>query len=65
MATVPLCGGCDAFGHGRLIRHGILGFHGANWHCPVPSLLLGLMLRKPVIRFNDWVIRNLENTKVM
>ena len=31
----------------------------------VPSLLLGLMLRKPVIRFNDWVIRNLENTKVM
>lgn len=26
----------------------------------VPSLLLGLMLRKPVIRFNDWVIRNLE-----
>ncbi|PWG65949.1 YhgE/Pip domain-containing protein [Bifidobacterium callitrichidarum] len=31
----------------------------------VPSLLLGLMLRKPVIRFNDWVIRNLESTKVM
>lgn len=31
----------------------------------VPSLLLGLMLRKPVIRFNDWIIRNLESTKVM
>lgn len=31
----------------------------------IPSLLLGLMLRKPVIRFNDWVIRNLESTKVM
>ncbi|KAA8825068.1 YhgE/Pip domain-containing protein [Bifidobacterium reuteri] len=31
----------------------------------VPSLLLGLLLRKPVIRFNDWIIRNLESTKVM
>lgn len=31
----------------------------------IPSLLLGLMLRKPVIRFNDWIIRNLESTKVM
>lgn len=31
----------------------------------VPSLLLGLMLRKPVIRLNDWIIRNLESTKVM
>ncbi|KFI48112.1 YhgE/Pip domain-containing protein [Bifidobacterium biavatii] len=31
----------------------------------VPSLLLGLVLRKPVIRLNDWIIRNLESTKVM
>ncbi|KAB7786768.1 YhgE/Pip domain-containing protein [Bifidobacterium cebidarum] len=31
----------------------------------IPSLLLGLMLRKPVIRLNDWIIRNLESTKVM
>lgn len=31
----------------------------------VPSLLLGLLLRRPVIRFNDWIIRNLESTKVM
>ncbi|WP_055426751.1 YhgE/Pip domain-containing protein [Bifidobacterium aesculapii] len=31
----------------------------------VPSLVLGLVLRKPVIRLNDWVIRNLESTKVM
>ena len=31
----------------------------------IPSLLLGLVLRKPVIRLNDWVIRNLESTVVM
>lgn len=31
----------------------------------VPSLLLGLVLRKPVIRLNNWVIRNLESTKLM
>ncbi|KAB7789519.1 YhgE/Pip domain-containing protein [Bifidobacterium leontopitheci] len=31
----------------------------------LPALLLGLVLRKPVIRFNDWIIRNLESTKVM
>ena len=31
----------------------------------IPSLLLGLMLRKPVIRLNNWIIRNLESTKVM
>ncbi|PLS29190.1 YhgE/Pip domain-containing protein [Bifidobacterium parmae] len=31
----------------------------------VPSLVLGLVLRKPVIRLNDWIIRNLESTKVM
>ncbi|MBW3088326.1 YhgE/Pip domain-containing protein [Bifidobacterium sp. 82T24] len=31
----------------------------------IPSLLLGLVLRKPVIRLNDWIIRNLESTKLM
>ena len=31
----------------------------------IPSLLLGLVLRKPVIRLNNWVSRNLESTKVM
>ncbi len=31
----------------------------------IPSLLLGLVLRKPVIRLNTWVSRNLESTKVM
>ncbi|NEG55235.1 YhgE/Pip domain-containing protein [Bifidobacterium platyrrhinorum] len=31
----------------------------------MPSLVLGLVLRKPVIHLNDWIIRNLESTKVM
>ena len=31
----------------------------------LPSLLLGLVLRAPVMRLNTWVIRNLESTKVM
>ena len=31
----------------------------------IPSLLLGLVLRKPVIRLNNCVSRNLESTKVM
>ena len=31
----------------------------------VPSLLLGLVLRKPVIKLNDWVEEKLESTKLM
>ena len=31
----------------------------------IPSLLLGLLLRKPVIRLNTWISHNLELTKVM
>ncbi len=31
----------------------------------VPALLLGLLLRKPVIRLNEWVEHKLESTKVM
>ena len=31
----------------------------------IPSLLLGLVLRKPTIRLNNWIIHNLERTKVM
>ncbi len=31
----------------------------------VPSLLLGLLLRKPVISLNEWVEHKLESTKVM
>ena len=65
MAIVPLCSGRDAFGNGRIIWYGILGLHGKLALFLVPSLLLGLLLRRPVIRFNDWIIRNLESTKVM
>ena len=31
----------------------------------IPSLLLGLILRKPVIRLNEWIEKNLESTKIM
>ena len=31
----------------------------------LPSLLLGLVLRRPVIRLNNWVLRRLESTHVM
>lgn len=31
----------------------------------VPVLLLGLVLRRPMIRFNAWVVRSLESTKLM
>ena len=31
----------------------------------IPFLLLGLVLRRPVIRLNEWVERKIESTKVM
>ena len=31
----------------------------------VPALLLGLVLRKPVMRLNEWVEEKLESTKLM
>ena len=31
----------------------------------VPAILLGLVLRRPVIRLNEWVERKIESTKVM
>ena len=31
----------------------------------IPSLLLGLVLRRPVIRLNDYVLRKLAETKVV
>ena len=31
----------------------------------VPSLLLGLILRRPVIKVNEWFDRKLEETKLM
>ena len=31
----------------------------------VPSLILGLVLRRPVIRLNDWVLKKLDETKFL
>lgn len=31
----------------------------------VPSLLLGLLLRKPVVRLNHWIEEKIESTKLM
>lgn len=31
----------------------------------VPSLILGLFLRKPVISLNQWIVRKVESTKLM
>jgi putative membrane protein len=30
-----------------------------------PSLVLGLVLRRPVIRLNDWVLAKLDETKFL
>lgn len=55
------------------MRSAIAGLYGADFWIAlvkllaflVPSLILGLLLRKPVIRLNHWVERKLENTKLM
>ena len=31
----------------------------------VLSLILGLLLRKPVVRLNNWINEKLESTKIM
>ncbi len=31
----------------------------------VPALLLGLVLRRPIIRLNEWIEEKLESTKIM
>ena len=31
----------------------------------LPCLLLGLILRKPVVRLNGWFVKKLEDTKLM
>ena len=31
----------------------------------LPSLALGLLFRRPVIRANNWIIEKLEETKLM
>jgi len=49
------------------------GYYDATWAMEmatllayiIPCLLLGLLLRKPVVRLNDWFIRKLEDTKLM
>ena len=49
------------------------GYYDATWATEMamllayilPCLLLGLVLRKPVVRLNDWFIRKLEDTKLM
>ena len=30
-----------------------------------PLLLLGLLLRKPLVRFNQWYVAQVESTKVL
>ena len=55
------------------LRAAIAGLWGADFWLSmgalalflVPSLLLGLVLRKPVVRMNEWVERNLERTSFM
>jgi putative membrane protein len=49
------------------------GFYGFTWTAEmlvlgiyvVLSLILGLLLRKPVVRLNNWIIEKLESTKLM
>jgi putative membrane protein len=31
----------------------------------IPTLFLGLVLRRPMVRFNAWVNRSLASTKLM
>ena len=55
------------------MRAAMFGLYGNDyWVCLaklaaflVPALLLGLFLRRPVIKLNDWVEEKLESTKLM
>ncbi|MGN0286489.1 MAG: YhgE/Pip family protein [Atopobiaceae bacterium] len=55
------------------MRSAIAGLYGMDYWVSllkllsflIPSLILGLLLRKPVIRLNHWFEHQLENTKVM
>ena len=55
------------------LRAAMFGLYGADFWAElgllllyvVPALLLGLVLRRPVIRLNEWVEHKLESTKVM
>ncbi len=48
-----------SFGAEYWIEMGILALY------LVPSLALGIVFRRPVIRINDWIIEQLEETKLM
>ncbi|MDD5800059.1 MAG: YhgE/Pip domain-containing protein [Coriobacteriales bacterium] len=55
------------------MRSAIAGLYGMDYWISllkllsflIPSLILGLLLRKPVIRLNHWFEHQLENTKLM
>ena len=55
------------------LRAAIAGLYGADFWASLavlasflaPALVLGLLLRKPVVRLNHWMERQLESTKVM
>ncbi|WP_165443604.1 YhgE/Pip domain-containing protein [Olsenella sp. Marseille-P4559] len=62
------------FVHSIAVMHECIGgFYGYTWLIEmailgvyvVLSLTLGLLLRKPVVRLNNWVIEKLESTKIM
>ena len=55
------------------MRAAMFGLYGNDyWICMgklacflIPALLLGLVLRRPIIRLNEWVEEKLESTKLM
>lgn len=57
----------------KAMRCAIAGLYGADYWLAmgrlalflVPSLLLGLLLRKPVVRLNHWIEEKIESTKLM
>lgn len=62
------------FVHGIAALHECIGgFYGFTWAIEmsilgiyvVLSLILGLLLRKPVVRLNNWINEKLESTKIM
>lgn len=55
------------------MRAAMFGTYGNDWLVSmgilaaylVPALLLGLLLRKPLVRANEWIERKLEETQIM
>lgn len=55
------------------LRAAMFGVYGNDWLVSmgilaaylVPALLLGLLLRKPLVRANEWMERKLEETQIM